>query len=44
MLEQEQKQRKEAFQAGEKNIDYQALHGQGKLSNFYNFVNSDRLK
>jgi hypothetical protein len=44
MLEQEEKQRKEAFEAGEKNIDFQALHGQGKLSSSEAYVAGDRLK
>ncbi len=44
MLEQERKQTKEAFEAGEKNIDFDALHGHGKLSNSDKYVGGDRLK
>lgn len=44
MLEQEEKQTKDAFEAGEKNIDFQALHGQGKLSSSEAYVADDRLK
>lgn len=44
LLEKEEIQRKEAFEAGEKNIDFQALHGQGKLSNSIDFINDNRLK
>lgn len=44
MLEQEEKQNKEAFEAGEKNIDFQSLHGQGKISSSEEYVISNRLK
>ncbi len=51
MLDQEEKQIKHAYESGEKNIDFEALHGQGKLSDsshYYNNVNynsvNDRLK
>ncbi len=44
MLEKEREQTKEAFEAGERNIDFEALHGQGKLISSEKFVASDRLK
>lgn len=44
MLEQERKQTKEAFEAGERNIDFDALHGHGKLSSSDKYVAGDRLK
>lgn len=44
MLEQEEKQTKEAFEAGERNVDFEALHGQGKKTNSETYVFSDRLK